>query len=231
MSGLACHTAWMADGFDMAVLRRNLAALMKREGVKPTSLSLRVGKSPTLVKDLLEKTSDTKLSTIFKLAEALHVQAGELLGDGLEPANAGPTLFLKGEVAAGMWIDAFEWPHDDWQAMTGRPDVGIDPLHRFFLRVCGDSMDLVYPHGTYIECASVFGRVEARPGSKVVVLRRRADQRVEATVKEMVEIDGAVWFVPRSSNPVHQSFRADLPGEGIEETRIAAVVISSVRPE
>ncbi len=92
-------------------------------------------------------------------------------------------------------------------------------------------MDQIYPDGTYIECVSTFARIEPKPGNKVVVIRRRDDQLVEATVKEMVEIDGKVWFVPRSSNPSHQSFVADEPGPGFEEIRVAAVVVSSVRPE
>ncbi len=105
------------------------------------------------------------------------------------------------------------------------------PKHRFFLRVKGDSMDQVYPDGSLIECVSTFARIEPKPGRNVVILRTRSDQRVEATVKEMVEIDGKMWFVPRSSNPAHQAFSVDAVDPDIEEMRIAAVVVSSVRPE
>lgn len=221
----------MNGTFDIALLRRNLSAIMERRHVKPTTLSLRVGRSPSLVKDLLEKTSDTKLSTIFKLARALGVPVGDLLTDDLEPHPVGPRLFVKGEVAAGAWMEAFEWERDDWLVLTGRPDVQAPPEHRFFLRVAGDSMNLIYPEGTFIECVSIFGNVEMKPGSRVVVLRRRIDQLLEATVKELVEIEDALWLVPRSSNPTHQAFRLDEPGEGIEEVRIVAVVVASVRPE
>lgn len=221
----------MADPFNIAHFRENLRRVMERKGVKPTTLSLRVGKSPTLVKDIFDKASDTKVSTIFKLAEALGIPATDLLDGDLEHMPAGPRIFLKGEVAAGQWLEAFEWERDDWQPMLGRPDIIAKPEHRFFLRVCGDSMNTVYPEGTYVECVSVFGRAEAAPGRKVIVLRRRDDHLVEATVKEMVEIDGEVWFVPRSSNPSHQAFRALDPGEGIEEMKVVAVVVSSVRPE
>lgn len=227
----ACHTLGMADHFDIAILRRNLAAIMQRKKVKPTTLSLAVGKSPTLVKDLFDKTSDTKLSTVFKLADALGVPASALLEGDVESYPTGPRLFLKGEVAAGAWVEAYEWPQDEWQAMIGRPDVTADPKHRFFLRVCGDSMNVVYPEGTVIERVSVFGRAEPAPGKKVVVLRHRSDGMVEATVKELVEKDAALWLVPRSTNPAHQAFRVDDPGVGIDEVSIIAVVVSSVRPE
>lgn len=231
MTALAWHTVCMADGFDIEVLRRNLAAVMERKSVKPTTLSLRVGKSPTLVKDLFDKNSDTKLSTIFKLADALGVPASNLLDGEVEVMPAGPRLYLKGEVAAGAWVEAFEWPHDDWQPMIGRPDIVAEPQHRFFLRVRGDSMNLLYPEGTFIECVSVFGHAEPMPGRKVVVVRTRHDRLIEATVKELVEIDGALWLAPRSTNPSHQAFKVDAPGDDIEEVRIIAVVVSSVRPE
>lgn len=204
---------------------------MEARGIKPTTLSLKLGPNKRLVKDLLEKSTDVNMSTLVRLAEALGVSPTSLLVDELDGVAAGPTLWLKGEVAAGQWVDAYEWPRDDWQAMIGRPDVTADLQHRFFLRVRGDSMDRVYPEGTLIECVSVFGRAEALPGRRVVVLRRRSDLLVEATVKEMVEIDGHVWFVPRSTNPAHQAFRADDADGNIEEVSIVAVVVSSLRPE
>lgn len=231
MTSLACDNHWMADSFDIGALRRNLTAAMDRKRVKPTTLSLKVGRSPTLVKDLLEKTDDTKLSTIYRLAEALGIPATELLEGGVEVASLGPKLFVKGEVAAGNWVEAFEWPHDEWQTMTGRADINVDPMHRFFLRIVGDSMNLVYPEGSFIECVSLIGGGKVAPGKRVVVIRRRHDQLIEATVKELVDIDGVLWFAPRSTNPAHQAFRADEPGDGIEEVSMCAVVVSSVRPE
>jgi len=92
-------------------------------------------------------------------------------------------------------------------------------------------MNLVYPENTYIECVSIFGRAEPSAGKRVVVLRRRSDELLEATVKELVEIDGEVWFAPRSNNPSHRAFRADDPGDGIDEVTVIAVVVASVRPE
>lgn len=231
MTAVLSYNGQMADGFDIEVLRSNLSAIMKRKGIKPTTLSLQTGKSPSLVADLLTKTADTKISTVFKLADKLGVSASDLLFGGVEEVPIGPRLFVKGEVAAGQWVDAYEWPRDDWQPLTGRPDITASLDQRFFLRVAGDSMDEVYPHGTFVECVSLFGKAEATPGKRVVVVRERDDGMVEATVKELVEIDSEFWFVPRSSNPSHQSFKAAEPSDGICEVRIVAVIVASVRPE
>lgn len=221
----------MEDPPHLTNLRKRLRFIMDRKGVKPTTLSTKVGDSPTLVSDLMSKTKDTKLSTIYKLAAALGVSATELLDGDLQAISAGPKLWVKGEVAAGQWCEAVEWPQPDWKPMIGTPNIDVAPDLRCFLKVRGDSMNLVYPDGTFIECVSVFGRVTIEPGKRVVVIRRRFDQMVEATVKELVDINGVLWLVPRSTNPAHQAYRLDQPGDGIEEVMLMAVVVSSVRPE
>lgn len=64
---------------DFQAIRDALRGVMKRRGVKPTTLSLMVGRSKTLVKELLEKNDDVKLGTLQKLAGALDVELDVLL--------------------------------------------------------------------------------------------------------------------------------------------------------
>lgn len=73
--------------------------------------------------------------------------------------------------------------------------------------------------------------IEASPDRRVIIVRTDENGQCEATVKELVERDGELWAVPRSSNPTHLPIRLSAPGPGIREVRIAAVVIASVRPE
>lgn len=228
-----CESWDMSQPFDIAVLRQRISAIMERKKVKPTTLSLQIGNSSTLVKDLLEKTGDVKLGTLYKIAKALDCEISDLLSteQDVAPARLGPRLFVKGAVAAGEWVEAYEWPHADWEEFTGRDNVDALTEHRFGLRVVGDSMDELYPDGTIVECVSVFGRAEIAPGKKVVIVRKRADELIEATVKELVEINGKMWARPKSSNPMHQAFDLNEPGEGIKSIRVAAVVVSSVREE
>ena len=105
------------------------------------------------------------------------------------------------------------------------------PEHRFGLRVVGDSMDLLYPEGTILECVSTFGHAEGVPGKRVIIIRVDENQHCEATVKELVEQDGQLWAVPKSSNPEHRPIKLNGPEPGISEVRIAAVVVASIRPE
>lgn len=222
----------MTDSFEIAQIKAALQAQMDRQGIGAKPLAKKANLGETAVRDFLQKeNNDIKIGTLTKLANALRCSVADLISGNVTPVALGPNLFVKGEVAAGQWRDAYEWPEDDWQSFTGRSDVTADIQHRFGLRVSGDSMDQIYPEGTIVECVSVFGRAEIEPGKKVVVLRRKYDQSVEATVKELAEINGALWLRPRSSNPIHQSIDLGKDNGEIEETQIIAVVVASVRPE
>jgi transcriptional regulator with XRE-family HTH domain len=207
-----------------------LAALRKKRGLSQQALADMVGVEQPTIQRWEKGKRLPDLDSLQDLAKALGVTPGSLL-DGTAAAALGPQLWVKGEVAAGNWIAAVEKPEDEWQTFTGRADITANIEHRFGLRVTGDSMDKLYPHGTIVECVSVFGRAEPAPGKRVVIIRMNDDQKYEATVKELVEQDGQLWAVPRSSNPAHRPIDLSEPEPGIVETRITAIVVSSIRPE
>jgi transcriptional regulator with XRE-family HTH domain len=204
--------------------------LRKKRGWTQGDLAERVGVEQPTIQRWENGKREPSFDQLFALARALDVSPASLIDPSIA-VPLGPQLFVKGEVAAGVWREAVELPESDWQTFTGRADITADPEYRFGLRVVGDSMDLVYPHGTIVECVSIFGRVEAKPGRRVVIIRENDEGECEATVKELVEQDGSLWAVPRSTNFAHQPIRLDRPEPGIRETRIGAVVVASVRPE
>lgn len=146
----------------------------------------------------------------------------------LPTSGLGPTLFIKGKVAAGVWTEAQQTEESEWVTFTGSPDVTAPIKDRFGLRVEGDSMNEIYPSGTVLECV----RYDGAPISnhrRVIVQRQRASGEYETTVKEYVQADnGAVWLAPRSTNPAHQAFRCDLPDAGTERVEIIAIVVAAI---
>lgn len=90
----------------MDAIRRNLGAAIEAKGAAPSSLSRTVtnGKSGTLIKEIMEKNQDIKLSTISRLAEALGVPVEDIL-----PSR--PTFWSPSEatilelLAAAMLVD------------------------------------------------------------------------------------------------------------------------------
>lgn len=153
-------------------------------------------------------------------------------GKESEAIALGPQLYVKGEVAAGVWRDAWELPQDEWEAFVGRADVAVSLRQRFGLRVVGESMNEVYPPGTILECVQYEGQAIPN-GKRVIVQRWRAGHGVETTVKEFHQADdGAIWLVPRSTNPAFQSpFRVDVPEPGVERIEVIGLVVASIRLE
>lgn len=145
----------------------------------------------------------------------------------------GPRLYVIGEVAAGVFREAWKVPPDEWEAFTGRADVPSPVQKRFGLRVSGDSMNLLYPPGTVLECIEYDGMDLIPNGKRVIAQRTRLDGSVEATVKELIRDDNGVeWLVPRSTNPMHQAIRGDQPTDpSIARVEIIGIVVSSIRPE
>lgn len=207
-----------------------LQALRKKRGLSQAKLAEIIGVEQPTIQRWESGKRMPDLDSLEALAKALGVTPGSLL-DGDALVSIGPTLFIKGEVAAGVWRAAAERPESEWETFTGRSDVSAKVEHRFGLRVVGDSMDLLYPPGTIIECVSTFGQAEATPGRRVVIVRKNDRQEYEATVKELVEQDGALWAVPRSTNPAHRPINLTKAEPDILETRIVAVVVASIRPE
>lgn len=149
------------------------------------------------------------------------------------PAQLGPAIPIQGAVAAGVFKVRMEFPESEWETFTGAANISAPVHERFGLRVEGDSMDLLYPPGTILECVRYWGDYPIENGKRVIVQRTRSDGEVETTVKEFMEDrNGIVWLVPRSSNPAYQApFRVDNPESGIVDVRVVALVVASIRYE
>lgn len=158
---------------------------------------------------------------------------GRETGSRVESATLGPSLSIQGAVAAGVWRERADYPEEDWEPFTGVAEVSAPASQRFGLRVEGDSMDIIYPPGSILECVRYWGDTVIPNGKRVIVQRTSDDGTVETTVKEYMEDkDGIVWLVPRSNNPAFQApFRCDNPGPGIVDIRVVAVVVASTRVE
>lgn len=209
----------------------NLRAIRKQRGLTQRRLAeLLDVEQPTIGR--YEGGRAPTLTQAQEIADVLGVSLAELVSDG-EALAAGPRLRLKGEVAGGVWKDAVEWPQNEWLEYTGRSDVAADARHRFGLRVVGESMNEIYPHGTILDCVSIFGQAEIVPGKRVIVVRKRIDGEFEATVKEYhVDAEGVAWLRPRSSHPDFQRWmRIDEDDPEIEETVVTAIVVAAIRPE
>lgn len=182
-----------------------------------------------------EKGSMPEPQHLAKIAELLGETVASLIGLGGQVAiPAGEMVEVRGSVAAGVWREAWEWDPDERFHFSAGRSLPFTSPDRFGLRVDGDSMDLLYPAGTLLDCVSLIALDEVPvPGRRYIVLRECDDGTFEATVKEYaVGGDGKGWLIPRSSKPEHQAPIPAHDGDGrIVETRILARVMGSYRPE
>ncbi|OYW50745.1 MAG: hypothetical protein B7Y36_18865 [Novosphingobium sp. 28-62-57] len=170
---------------------------------------------------------------LASMSQAYGAPIGELLDENSEFLAPGPTLFIKGSVQAGHFVEAWEIHEDEWERYTGRADVAVPLRRRFGLRVIGESMNEIYPPGTILDCIAREPFDDIPNGKRVIVQRRRMGDGIETTVKEyFCDADGVEWLVPRSRNPAFQApFRCDQPGDDIETIEIIALVVASIQPE
>ncbi len=139
------------------------------------------------------------------------------LEDGLGPAQSVRYVHIRGNIAAGVWIE-----HDDAAQMTDElPVVGgrWRSLEQCAYRVHGPSMDLkrIYD-GDYVIAVPYFDARREPTHDDIVVVERKRGGLVERTCKQLVvSIDG-VHLWPRSSDPRFQApVAVDKFGEGTED--------------
>lgn len=214
-------------------LRDNLLARMRMMKLSRRALSLKAGLSEGAVKAILAGHSKhPRHDTLEKIADALACNVSELLG--LEAEQSIGFLHrvkVRGEVQAGVWVEAFEWPRGDWFEVAIPVDTRYPGLPRFGMVARGPSMDLLYPDGTVLICIA-FGDLgrSARSGERVVCRHRRSGSEFEITVKEYLVREGMHWLAPKSTDPTFQAPVRLEPGRD-GEVDIAALVVGSYRPE
>ena len=99
----------MATDYDFSFVRDALAREIERKGIAPTTLSQQVGKSKSLVKEILEDGRDIKLSTLTRLANALEISVCDLLpGASTALPNASVLTATFGLLLNSVGIDPYE---------------------------------------------------------------------------------------------------------------------------
>lgn len=137
-----------------------------------------------------------------------------LLGNGKAERPAAPEtspqvlgLPVVGVIAAGSWLEI-----DADNVVPGPSHIGIGSdarfprIRQYALLVSGDSMDQLFPDGSYVTCIDYGDAgMELRTGLVVHVERSRdSGLLIETTLKEIASINGEMVLSPRSTNPKHR---------------------------
>lgn len=227
------------------LIGKRLLSIIQDRGLSVRSVSLGAGLSESAAKHVIYGNSQSpRLDTINKIAAFLKVPSVDITGtdarqhSGVEPIHT-TQIEVRGDVQAGVWREAIEWPQADWYAITVPLDVAFAGLHRYGLLVKGDSMDKVFPDGSIAVVINLvdLGRMPKTGEIAVVVQRSKTSNEFEATVKAVQVLDsGEIILWPQSTNPDFATPVRIKPGEcdhdaGMPDVFIQALVVASYRPK
>jgi transcriptional regulator with XRE-family HTH domain len=132
---------------------------------------------------------------------------------------------LRGEIAAGVWVEIPENHEMEYERVPVAPDPSYPSDAQYALRVRGTSVDRVAKDGSIIVCVDIMAAgIEVRNNDLVVVERRRGSI-VETTVKRLRKGKGGLELWPESDDPAHQE-KLTLGHRRGDEIAVKAVVIS-----
>jgi len=158
-----------------------------------------------------------------RYAKAFRVKEAWLMGYDDDDSSDSPVdedgLEVAGTIEAGNFRDISLEDQD-----TERPKIPLQRNVRFAhadqyaLRVSGDSMNEMFPDGSYVACVEFTGSGLTLSNGMVLHVERMiaGTQLVESTLKLVEFVDGKVKLAPRSTNPRHKPFFLD----GGEDTEV-----------
>ncbi|KXV17116.1 LexA family protein [Gluconobacter oxydans] len=195
------------------------------------------------IRDMRRRGHPPRSDKLAALAQVLEVSPASLV-EVLEgrTSTVAPIhttqIEVRGDVQAGVWREAIEWPAVDRYAITVPIDTAYRGFHRYGLKVCGQSMNKVFPEGSVVVVIN-FGDLGRMPktGDFVVAVQRcsKTDQ-FEATVKAVqIRDDGTVILWPQSWDPAFQTPVVLPPHDGsdnagVPDVAIQALVVGSYQP-
>lgn len=190
-----------------------LRDLRQKAGISQQALADRVGTSQPQIKRLEDGARKLTKEWAERLAPALHTTA-EALMFGTGGPKGMPVL---GIIEAGQFRDiSLLDQSDEPPSIAVARDERFPHAEQYALQVSGDSMDELFPDGSFVTCANWADTgMHMRPGL-IVHVERTIGSLVETTLKE-IQGTGPFTLKPRSSNPKHKPIT--LTGaDGVEVT-------------
>lgn len=198
-------------GAEYDPVMNDLRKIREKLGLTQSELATLVGTSQPQILRLEKATRKLTKEWAEKLAPALHTTP-EALMFGSGGLSGMPVM---GVIEAGQFRDiSLEDQSPDRPTISVARDERFPNADQYALRVSGDSMDQLFPDGSYVTCANWADTgLALRPGL-IVHIERTIGSLVETTLKE-IQGTGPFTLVPRSSNSKHKPI-ALTGGEGVE---------------
>lgn len=216
-------------------ITKRLKDAIDKSGRSDRDISLSAGMSADAVRGVFRNKSPT-VETVRKIANALEVTPEWLafgVGETSLHEHREEYVPIRGEVAAGLWIDASE---NHWSDELDVAPIAFTPEWpkeaQFGLRVRGTSINRRAAEGDILRCLDLaLTGIEPMAGDLVIVQRERVDGLHEVTAKIIRREGKVIYLDPDSSDERHKPIVLDgkKPVDGVT-ARIVAVVDLVLKP-
>ena len=185
-------------------------------GKSAAAVSRKVKGNDSWLKQLLAgRSQHPSVYAMVDLADELECDVDYLLERQSVPRmkRDTPQIWLRviGAVEAGAYRETVLYPEATEEVNIPHDYEAFPDLKRYLLDVRGDSFNVEAPPGSYAVCVSFAETgLEVQAGLVVVAERTRfGGQLREATLKEIVIVNGTFELHPKSSNPAHKPIKMD----------------------
>ena len=213
--------------------KKKLADTLTEKQLSMKEASLLAGLGETFVRDTIKRDSEPSRRNLEKLSVALGVDFLSS-ANSIEPNTVHiPIHGLRviGTIAAGSFMDINifnDIDEPDFETIPIGPDARYEPASQYALAVSGDSMDRLFPDGSFVTCANWEETGLAPRAGMVVHIERRRAGLVETTVKRLAARNNEMVLAPESTNAAHKPI--SFTGDETDEIVIRGLVTGSWTP-
>lgn len=210
-----------------AWIREHLDATGKTQA----DLGLALKLPPPRITGIISGARRVGVDEVFPLATFLEMTPLEVMLRLSEETAEGKRwgiVKVIGAAEGGAVVPTMERQENEWYASQVDYVKAFAQYPQFGLEVRGTAANLLFPHGSVVNCVRFVDlKRPARHGENVIVARMLGGG-VEVTIRELKEHpDGSRWLWFKSSDPLYQEPVAEA-AEGVE---VVALIIGSFRRE
>jgi repressor LexA len=192
-------------------LQKRVREKLDELGLSASEASKKAQLGDTFVRDILNgKSRSPSAVNLQKLAIALDTSPQYFSFFEHTPVLAGPFpvsgLRVEGKVQAGAWLDTslIDDDEEDREIIPVARDTRFPHARQYALAVIGDSMNKLFPEGSYVTCVDFDESGLLMKEGQIVHVERRDGSLTEITIKSVHFEPDRICLMPQSTNPKHQ---------------------------
>lgn len=186
--------------------------------MKAASLTAKLGE--TFIRDALKRDKEPAHANLQKIRQAIGLsQPTTVRVEGLT---------IEGKAQAGAFLDISIFDDDYEKPILHAPrNTKFPDARQYALQIIGDSMDEVFPDGSYVICVNWADTGARFKNGMRLHVERHQGQLTEVTVKKLVIENGSMFLEPESRNPAHK--RLELPDDEFSDVVVKGLIVASYR--